>query len=795
MAVILRNGASRAARNTPSSTIPIRSSKITVAQTGLISSLTGANNQTINAINLGYQGDNEVTQIQVKLWETAQNLTLNYEAWIVFYNENSASSTTLTLSADGNDGEYTLLVPESITSRPGNYQLYVVLNERTGYSEGGSGGVGPVDDPAYRETFVSAGCKAVVNDKSGYSLLKNFDWENIYNYDKGIITIDDKEWTLTEGGKYSTSIFLGGLELEKVDEINIIPPEGIEVTHSMSSTEEATEGERERLAKTLIIQAEIKNENLSTDYLDYIKIEYPIKFTEPNIGSNYAQKIPIKVIQEPYSIAVDSNYNTTLGMKFDAYSTPIDVSGLINLPDQTDKYVIFRKGTQPIVCKAYGNYCWIPVSVTQEPGIWEVSFVGKNERYTYYTDILKLPVVDNTLTAEDLKTDTTQVAATSSDGQKIYDKNSHAIHVIGTSDGMLSYTRDEIDYAIGWVKDVSSTQSGEQFSAARIVEAIKSAEDWEDSKQGFDNRISDNTSNIGELRDDVNKNIIDIGDIKNTIQNLDVTALEARVTVNEGEISSVKTNISSLQTTSSSHNSELLRLAAKDVSLESKITANETNITKLEGEVSSIKDTEIVNLKEEDRQLNQYISALRGRIDNNDADITRLDLVVDGHAEALEAHNKFGELIVKEAADRSEADTKLRIDLDDEIERANNKETELSTQISNNASAIDTLDKNTTDSFTAVNSKLDTEIKTRGKETSTLNSQVSDLKETSDTHGSQIAGVLTRTDTLESNTIRNDLNGPSEQLVLKIVFLKSEQEYKSLTTKDAGTLYLIQEEE
>ena len=222
MAVILRNGASRAARNTPSSTIPIRSSKITVAQTGLISSLTGANNQSINAINLGYQGDNEVSCIQVKLWETAQNLTLNYEAWIVFYHENSASSTTLTLSADGNDGEYTLLVPESITSRPGNYQLYVVLNERTGYSEGGSGGVGPADDPAYRETFVSAGCKAVVNDKSGYSLLTDFDWANVYNYDKGVITIDDKEWTLTEDGKYSTSIYLGGLDLDKLNNREVI---------------------------------------------------------------------------------------------------------------------------------------------------------------------------------------------------------------------------------------------------------------------------------------------------------------------------------------------------------------------------------------------------------------------------------------------------------------------------------------------------------------------------------------------------------------------------------------------
>ena len=387
------------------------------------------------------------------------------------------------------------------------------------------------------------------------------------------------------------------------------------------------------------------------------------------------------------------------------------------------------------------------------------------------------------------------MAATSSDGEKLYDRNSHAIHVIGSSDGTLSYTRDEIDYAIGWVKDVSSTQSGEQFSAARIVEAIRFAEDWNDNKDEICEQIDSNTLDITNLKDQVNQNIVSIGEIRGTIQNLDVTALESRVTVNEGEISSIKTNISSLQSTSSSHNSELLRLAAKDVSLESRISANGTNITKLEDEIKSIKDTEIVNLKEEDRQLNQYISALRGRIDNNDADIARLDLVVDGHAAALEAHNKFGEMIVKEVADRSEADTKLRIDLDDEIERATDREAELSTQIGNNASAIDTLSKDTTDRFTTVNSKLDTEIETREQETSTLNSQVSNLKETSNSHGSQIAGILTRTDTLESNTIRNDLNGPSEQLVLKIVFLKSEQEYESLITKDAGTLYLIQEEE
>ena len=780
MAVILRNGASRAARNTPSSTIPIRSSRIVVAQTGLIAEITGANNQKINAINLGYQGDNEVTQIQVKLWESAVNIDTNYEAWIVFYNESDATSKTLSLSAEGNDGEYSLLVPDIITSKAGNYKLYVVLNERTGHSEGGTGGVGEADDPAYRETFVSAGCKAVVNENSGYVLVQDFHWDNVYNYNKGVITIDDKEWVF-DNNKYTTSVFLGGLDTSKKDTIKIIPPAGIEATYSF-------QGEVDLDAKMLILKVEIVDENVTSDELDNIIIEYPVIFNEPQLGVNFAQKTPIKVIQEPYSIAIDQNYNTTLGMKYDAYSTPIDVSGLINLPDTTSKYVIFKKGKQnPIVCKAYGNYCWIPVAITQEPGIWDVSFVGKGGKYIYYTDILKLPVVDNTLTAEDLKTDTISVAAVSSDGEKLYDKNSHAIHIIGNSDGMLSYTRDEINYAIGWVKDVNVGPNNEQFSALRVIEGIKYAEDWDDNKNNILQTISTQSATITELANSVNQNTIQIGEIANSIQDLDVTALEARVSVNEEKISTAETNISTLQSTTSSHSSELLRLAAKDVSIENKINSNSSKITLIETEVSS--------LKEVDRQTNQYISELRGRIDNNDADITRLDMVVDGHAAALEAHNKFGELIIKEAEDRASADTKIRIDLENEINRASNQEQELLTQITNNSNELTDFKETTNNTFELISDKLDTEIETRTDETKKLNDDVSKLTTKSENNLTQIDGLLTRTTTLEGSVIRNDVNGSSEQLVVKIVFLKSEQEYESLAVKDAGTLYLIQEEE
>ena len=66
MAVILKGGA---ARNTPTQTqgVPLRSATIHIARTGLVEKVTGATGEAIKAINLGYQGDHNVTRIYVQL--------------------------------------------------------------------------------------------------------------------------------------------------------------------------------------------------------------------------------------------------------------------------------------------------------------------------------------------------------------------------------------------------------------------------------------------------------------------------------------------------------------------------------------------------------------------------------------------------------------------------------------------------------------------------------------------------------------------------------------------------------
>lgn len=64
MAVMLKGGAKSA---TTVATLPMRSCTIHVAQTGLIEKVLGQNNEPLQTINLGYQGDNGVTQIRVQL--------------------------------------------------------------------------------------------------------------------------------------------------------------------------------------------------------------------------------------------------------------------------------------------------------------------------------------------------------------------------------------------------------------------------------------------------------------------------------------------------------------------------------------------------------------------------------------------------------------------------------------------------------------------------------------------------------------------------------------------------------
>jgi hypothetical protein len=114
-------------------------------------------------------------------------------------------------------------------------------------------------------------------------------------------------------------------------------------------------------SKTLVfsVYSTLEDEALS-DALDDIEVRYPVVFSVNETATGGIQKTPIKVQYTPNSIAVIDNKN--LGMKMDAYVTPIDVSALQNIAVSTasrvmKRYVVFKKSTELYVCEAFNNKC------------------------------------------------------------------------------------------------------------------------------------------------------------------------------------------------------------------------------------------------------------------------------------------------------------------------------------------------------------------------------------------------------------------------------------------------------
>lgn len=111
--------------------------------------------------------------------------------------------------------------------------------------------------------------------------------------------------------------------------------------------------------KTLTFTVQLVDENDDEEsLLDQVEITYPVTFSA-SISAEAAQKTPIKITHTPSTIAATENSN--LGMKLDAYVTPIDVSGLINIATSTEtlttiKYIIFVKDNSRYVCEAQGDY-------------------------------------------------------------------------------------------------------------------------------------------------------------------------------------------------------------------------------------------------------------------------------------------------------------------------------------------------------------------------------------------------------------------------------------------------------
>lgn len=797
MAVILRNSAPR--NTTATSSTIIRHATIKIAQTGLIESLSGPDNKSVSVLNLGYKGDHNVTQLRVKLWtDSTANFANRYEAAIVFYNEKLNSS--YTASMERIDDYYYVNIPDAVTKDSGNYQMNFLLKESMSRSITLGGNVGVEDDPAYREVFVSAVWKGAVSEQSGCSLLyEGFTWEDgLYNYERGRITPHrwdpetDSE-TGEETGNYISTTFLSGLKSNATEEdIHFEKlPSIISVKHISLETIQNVTG------RNLVLTIQFAGQNTEEEEnkaLDELVVSYPVTFDVSSFNeSNALHKEAILVNYSANSISVKDNEN--LGMKYDAYITPINVSGLPKFSNNTKKYVIFAKNGQSLVCEAFGNYCWIPASVTADVGVWHVSFVVKDtvdeKDYVCYTGILKLPVLDNKLSKRDLQTDTSYRALIDNDGQTLYDENNYALYAITDRDSTatLSVSASEIEYAVGWVNNIRTVG---MLGSDDIIQAVgdlkdleeKCDEEWEkisnlqETASGLNTRVGDLETSVGSIN-------TEIQGIQDRIETLDVVALQSTVEQHTEDIESLQEKDTTIESNINNLSTKINNLETKDVDLQGQINSNAKNISSLEEEKEALKAR--TTTLETRADLSANTQETMGRQIGTLTD--RVSLVESG----LQSQSS---LLIAETERAIIKEDEIADNLQDEINRSTGKDDELENKIiDENERAVlaeENLQTQINDETTRVNAKFDT---LDGNITD-INTNISKINDNNATQETNIQGLLTDVNAIKQDEtiIRNDYLGEPKIFVKQIVFLDSEEEYNALETKTAGTLYLIREE-
>lgn len=815
MAVILRNGMTRTGTNT-NNTLPLRSSTIKIAQTGLIESLK-TDGASVQTLNLGYQGDHNVTSLYVKLWKDDLSDFINkYDAALVFYNEKSGASYTISMQESAT--QYSVNIPDAITQYAGNYQIYFILKESldTGLSDGST--IGVEDDPAYREVFVSAAWKGVVSEQSGFSLIPSqFNWVNeVHNYEVGRITPFSWNPQLDEHdnptGLLVSTVFLGGLKVNSTDDDIILKNQASIIQLEDKTLTSGEKGTTLQLTISFADNTSVAEQNKAVD--DLI-VEYPVDFNVNNFfEDNALHKKAINVDYKPNAIAVQDN--EILGMKYDAYITPIKLNSLPNFPtSHREKYVVFAKDKQSIVCKTLdiskaNQYCWIPTQVTADAGTWEVSFISKGwnvdadgnktDEYTTYTGILKLKVVDNKLSKRDLETDTAYRALIDNEGQSLYDANSYAMYAISTtsSEVHLQYSANDINSAIGWVNGISGSQG---VTPEQVINTVK---DFNEVRGNY----TDVVSRVGALEHTdilINNSISALSDkiteVENTVKTADVTVVKETVDQNVLDINELKTKTSTLE-------GKTTALENKDKTLESSISSNTSRIAKTEQDITSLKSADVV--------LDGRVNVLEGRAN------TISSILEDTVHEVDELQNRTGLLetgfesqknyvaaqLTAEIAERTASDLELQNQLDAEISRSTTKDESLQTQLDTEKTRAETKETALQDELDQTQKDLEAEITERKAVNEAINKSIESINVTNNNQQAEISGLQSRVGSIESDSsvIRNDFINTPGTYVARIVVIKEDVE-NGLTAEevfeemvknneiDSSTLYLLQEEE
>ena len=571
-------------------------------------------------------------------------------------------------------------------------------------------------------------CRGVVDTNSGYSILpNNFDWSTgLYNYYKGFISCLSSSWAEStingnaETGVYvSTGIYLGGLQDGKTS-ADIIPHSPNESLLVVS--------DKTLSGKTLTITATFQKTLTDEEelaLLEQIVIEYPVNFSVAESLSGYALKSDIKVVYDPFSISVDKNFNTILGMKMDAYVTPINLSGLYNFPLNTKKYVVFSKDKESLVCEAFNDTCWIPTQVTGTAGNWKVSFIVKGNSangladYEYHTGIITLPVIDNTISKADLVTGTAYRAVLDSDAKALYDVNSYALYSISDSAQKvnLNYSAEVIDRVIGWASGIYPN-----VTAERVVTSVSNFETVSNNYSQLRADLTTANMNISTNTNNLNNEIArataaeaglqaSINTINETIETLDVTILKDTVESHSESIEAYNGRLDTLEADmSSAKNSINDYTAFKGTCLQS-----------------------LSNLQAADRGHNDEISDLKIKNDNQDGRLNALENNETLVRETLQSHGGrldsiqaslnneaalMAEMVRTERGERIEEDRRLENIIEAEEDRAKEKEEALTNALQQEIEAR-----------TNVEEALQNQINDLVKEDENFQAQIDDLKQ------------------------------------------------------------------
>lgn len=799
MATIIKRSASRSSIREGLA----RTNLITINSQGLISGIqagTAGNYRDTNVAVMGYAGDHNVTlfKFQLDFPEISDSeLLTRYRGVVIFKKEGSEDVISLPITGTTND----LSIPKTVTQK-GSYQIHYVLQEIIDAgAKNADGHLGSEDEPAFREIFVSDVFSGVVLD-SGYSLVNNWDSDDVYNYEMASVILDD--WN-ENGSNYTSSFVAQGIKstvtaddivIEPAtvpsDKISIFPPEDL-ISETLTVTYTPS-------SKTILFSDGVSHQGKE------IKVIYPVVFTTPEETST-VRKPNIDLIwtrgQNESLIAEQGEYSTPqLGIKLDSYITAINIEKLVPLLSQSesnttvelDYYIIFVQEDRKYICPTYNNLCWIPLGVTHNSGLWQVSVVATNSNYTFYNGILQLSVKDSFLTRQDISNeDVSAVALYDSEEFVLADYNNAQLYVtevVDLSKRVLNFTGAQIEANLNFVSTLAAS-----YTADQIVSKLNSLDE-----AGYDQDIADLERGLDELEGTVSSIQTTVGNHTNQLAAL--TSADTELSNRIDEIEDISADLSAETTARTSADTTLQR-----------------NIDTLTNELNTYKtatNTAIELIKDKNAEQSTNIAQHTLQIEGLNAEDEELLRQIGLINTAIADYGNYKSMVHTEIADRAAADAILTRNLNDEIARAQTAEATLQTNIESEASRASVIEGQISSNLTAeinrataIEESLQNQITSNDNDIIAINQTLGDHNELLSGQGGRISGLETQVTNINNDRsiVRNDYSTTeTKTIVAKIVFIEpdivnnltAEQVYEALVAAgqiDNNTLYLIQEEE